>query len=83
MIKRLYAHNFRGPENFELALRGEHSGWDLVALPITDECDPQDPLNLYRSWLSRLLVVAPVAVPVAGPLALGRTSHLGGGVFRN
>jgi len=40
--------------------------WHLIALPLIQERNPQDPLHLFRTWLSRLLVLAPIPSLITG-----------------
>lgn len=40
--------------------------WHLVALPLIQERSPEDPLAIFRLWLSRMLVLAPVPSRITG-----------------
>ncbi len=34
--------------------------WHLVALPVIQEQSPSDPLYIFRNWLARMLILAPI-----------------------
>lgn len=40
--------------------------WHLVALPIIQQRLPTDPINVFRDWLSRLLILRPIPSLIAG-----------------
>lgn len=48
--------------------------WTLVALPIALEKSSTDPLFLFRQWLSRSLILSPIAPAISGT-ADGGTLH--------
>jgi len=40
--------------------------WHQLALPFIQETGPDDPLSIFRSWLSRMLIIAPVPQLIDG-----------------
>lgn len=40
--------------------------WHLIALPIVQERSPQDPISIFKTWLSRLLILRPVPSLIQG-----------------
>ena len=40
--------------------------WHLVALPIIQERSPTDPLHIFKTWLARLIILAPIPSLMTG-----------------
>lgn len=40
--------------------------WHLVALPLIQEASESDPLRIFKSWLARMLILAPVPSAITG-----------------
>ena len=40
--------------------------WHLIALPVIQEQSFQDPLFIFKTWLSRMLILAPIPRQIAG-----------------
>jgi ABC-type cobalamin/Fe3+-siderophores transport system ATPase subunit len=40
--------------------------WHLVALPIVQEQSPNDPLSIFKKWLSRMLILRPIPNLILG-----------------
>lgn len=40
--------------------------WHLVALPIIQEQSASDPLHIFKTWLSRMIILAPVPSIITG-----------------
>ncbi len=40
--------------------------WHLVALPVIQEQSPSDPLYIFRNWLARMLILAPIPSRIHG-----------------
>lgn len=40
--------------------------WHMVALPVVQEQSPQDPLFIFKQWLSRLLILRPIPSLIQG-----------------
>jgi energy-coupling factor transporter ATP-binding protein EcfA2 len=51
--------NINKPSGFQLS-------WHLVALPVIQEKSDRDPLSVFKSWLSRLLILSPIPSMING-----------------
>jgi energy-coupling factor transporter ATP-binding protein EcfA2 len=54
---------FRTPIDKEAAFRVD---WHLVALPIIQVQSEQDGLHIFRNWLARMLILAPIPSQIGG-----------------
>jgi predicted ATPase len=40
--------------------------WHLVALPVIQEQSPSDPLYIFKTWLARMIILAPIPEHISG-----------------
>jgi energy-coupling factor transporter ATP-binding protein EcfA2 len=40
--------------------------WHLIALPVIQEQSPTDPLSIFKSWLSKMVILAPIPSHMSG-----------------
>jgi ABC-type Mn2+/Zn2+ transport system ATPase subunit len=54
---------YRGLENDEARFRLD---WHLVALPVIQEQSETDPLRVFKTWLARMIILAPIPSLMTG-----------------
>lgn len=64
--KSLYTRGYRGGIRAAVDARVFFIDRHLVALPIVQEQSPKDPLFIFKQWLARTLILAPIPSLISG-----------------
>jgi len=61
--KKAQVKLYRSTQNYEADFLVD---WHLVALPVIQEQSEKDPLRIFRTWLSRMIILAPIPSLMTG-----------------